>query len=280
MPISLSENSTWRYPSSPACGRRTSTGSNGKGDVEVESDLRVQVSPVGPVVRPPGHAEAVILYLHGNSDVAAGPESGLERAKHLALHAGSTVVCARYRSAFPDALEDVHAAYRYCETLGPVSVAGERMGAGLAAALLIRLRDTGAALPRCAVLVSALLDLTMQAKSLSLNASADPTFDVIALRRRVADYAGDAPLTNALVSPVYANLYGLPPVQLIVAGTDPLLDDSLAFATRAARSHLTVDLRVWSDTAELRADAVPVMADFIAGWQQAPLTTASRMVSG
>lgn len=245
----------------------------------MESGLKVEESPVGPVVRPPGHAETVILYLHGNSDVA-GPESALELTKDLALRAGSPVVCARYRSAFPDALEDVRAAYRYCENVGPVSVVGERMGAGLAAALLIQLRDTGAALPRCAVLVSALLDLTMEAKSLLLNASADPSFDVIALRRRVADYAGGVPLTNALVSPIYANLHGLPPVQLIVAGTDPLLDDSLAFATRAARSRLTVDLRVSSDTAELRADTVPAMTNFIAGCQQAPWTTDSRMLAG
>lgn len=240
------------------------------------SELTIEESQVGVVVRPPGHTDTAILYVHGNSDVTEGPRSAVELAKHLALRAGATVVCGRYREGFPDALDDVHAAYRFCESLGPVSLAGEGMGAGLAAALTVRLRDTEAVPPRCVVLVSALLDLTMRAKSLLLNASADPGFDVAALRRRVADYAGGAPLTHELVSPLYANLHGFPPVQLLVAGTDPLLDDSLRFSAQAAHCRLTVDLHVWPDAAELRADVVPAMAAFIVASQQAPWTVMER----
>lgn len=246
----------------------------------MESDLSVETSPVGPVVHPPNPAETVILYLHGRQDLSADLESVPDRAGRLALLTGATVVCSRYRSAFPDALEDVHAGYRYCRNAGTVVVAGERIGAGLAAALLVRLRDSGAALPRCAVLVSALLDLTMQAKSLLLNASADSTFDVLELRRRVADYAGGAALTDSRLSPLYANLHGLPPVQLLVAGTDPLLDDSLAFATRAARSRVAVDLRVWPDTAGLQAKTVTAMAGFIDAWTSSSTDSTSRMISG
>lgn len=54
-------------------------------------------------------------------------------------------------------------------------VAGERLGAGLAAALLIRLRDAGADMPHGAVLVAALLDLSLEAASLLLSEAADPT---------------------------------------------------------------------------------------------------------
>lgn len=208
----------------------------------------------------------VVLYLHGKQDLPAGQESVPGRAERLAHATGATIVCSRYGSAFPAALDDVHTAYRYCQNAGPVVVVGERMGAGLAAALLVQLRDSGGAEPRCAVLVSALLDLTMQAKSLLLNASADPTFDVIELKRRVADYAGGAALTDSRLSPLYANLHGLPPVQLLVAGTDPLLDDSLSFATRAARSRVAVDLHVWQDTADLRAKTVAAIADFMMAW--------------
>jgi acetyl esterase/lipase len=67
------------------------------------------------------------------------------------------------------ALEDVEAGFRYSQAAGPVVVAGERLGAGLAAALLVRLRDAGAARPRGAILVSGLLDLTMRAPSLLLH---------------------------------------------------------------------------------------------------------------
>jgi monoterpene epsilon-lactone hydrolase len=242
----------------------------------VASDLHVESSVVGPVVRPPRATELTILYLHGNADLSAGPRSALDIAEGIAGATNATVVCCSYRPSFPSALEDVRAAYRCCQDIGPVAVAGERMGAGLAAALLVHLRDEGAAQPRCAVLVSALLDLTMQSRSLHLNASADPTFDVITLRRRVSDYAGGAPLTDSRVNPLYANLHGLAPIQLLVASTDPLLDDSLSFAARAAHDRVPVDVRVWPNTTNLQADVLPSMANFIT---TSTLEHASHMVS-
>jgi acetyl esterase/lipase len=202
------------------------------------------------VVRPDDPREMVILYLRGNDD-------SVDLAEQLAKLTRATVVCPRYRSTYPGAFEDVRAAYRHHKHAGPVALVGERMGAGLAAALLIYLRDLGAALPRCAVLVSALLDLTMRANSLNARA------DVTRLRQLVADYAGGATLTNPMLSPLYANLHGLSPVQLLVAGTDPLLDDSLAFATRAARDGVTVDLRVAADAAALDAGMLTAAADFL-----------------
>jgi len=98
----------------------------------------------------------------------------------------------------------------------------------------------------------------------SLNVRPDPAFDLTDLRRRVADYAGDARPTDPLLSPLYANLHGLAPVQVLVAGTDLLLDDSLAFAARAARSGVSVDLRVWPELRLLRSGLVPAMAGFVA----------------
>lgn len=234
--------------------------------------MRVENSPVGPVIRPPDPSGTIILYLHGDRHLSGSPEEALGHAESLALRTGSVVVCSRYRSAFPAALDDVHAAYGYCQAGGPVAVAGNRLGAGLAAALLVRLRDMGAEQPQCAVLISALLDLTLDAPSLMLNARADPTFDVTELRRRAERYAAGTAPTNPLLSPLHANLHGLPPVQLLVAGSDPLLDDSLAFAARAARSGVTVDLRVRPDAASLRPEAGMDIADFIQTWTQAART--------
>jgi acetyl esterase/lipase len=233
------------------------------------TEVQIEASPVGPVVRPPSPVGMVILYLHGDRYLSGAPESALGLAGHLALRTGATVVCSRYRGAFPAALEDVHSGYIYSQAAGPVVLAGERLGAGLAAALLVRLRDAGAALPRCAILVSALLDLTMRAPSLLLNGAADPTFRVSELRRRVARYAAGTASTDPLLSPLYANLHGLPPVQLLAAGNDVLLDDSLAFAARAARSGVTVDLRVRPDAASLHTEIATTMAEFIEEWTPA-----------
>ena len=236
------------------------------------SDVRVEASAVGTVLRPAGHGETVILYLPANPGDGDGSAAAPGTATRLAELTRATVVCGRYRSTFPAALQDVHAAYRHCATIGgAVVVAGERMGGGLAAALLVRLRDSGSEPPRCSVLVSALLDLTMQARSLRLHVSGDAPVKITELRRRVADYAGGAMLTDPYLSPLYANLHGLSPVQLLVGGADPLLDDSLAFAARAARSGVMVDLRVWPEANGLDAATVTDMAGFILSHRTAQL---------
>lgn len=248
------------------------------------ADVRVEMGPVGLIVHPPEETGTVLLHLphdrgvslHLDEPPATGLRSARGVAERLAVSTGAVVVCAHYRSAFPAALADAQAAFHLCQDMGPVVLAGDRLGGGLGAALLVHLRDTGAALPRCAVFVSALLDLTMQSRSVWLNDGVDSTFDVTGLRRRVADYADGIPLTDAELNPLYANLHGLPPVGLMVAGTDPLLDDSLAFAARAARDRVMVDLRVTPDLAGVRTGSAAFVAD-VAG-RHLPDTT-PRLVS-
>jgi monoterpene epsilon-lactone hydrolase len=233
--------------------------------------VRVETGPVGLVVHPPRETGTVVLHLPHDRGASlepaarptGGPRAARDVAVELARATGATVVCAHFRAEFPAALQDAQSAYDLCAATGPVVLAGERLGAGLGAALMVHLRDTGAAMPRCAVFVSALLDLTMQGRSVWLNAGVDSTFDVTRLRREVADYAGAIPRTDAELNPLYANLHGLPPIGLLVAGTDPVLDDSLAFAARAARDRVTVDLRVTPDLVGLRAGSAGFARDVV-----------------
>jgi acetyl esterase/lipase len=232
----------------------------------------------GPVVRPRDDAGTAVLYLHHGHDASVGPEAVLPTARSIAEKTGSTVVCAGYRPAFTDALEDISAAYRSCRELGPVAVAGERFGAWLVTALLLRLRDAGEAQPVSAVLVGALLDLSLDSRSLHLQAEADPVFDVAGLRHRVAEWTAEPGSTDALLTPLSANLHGLPPVLLVVAGTDPLLDDSLMFAARAAHDRVPVELRVTADRRALRSEVVPAAVAFLNRWSQTPVPVAGGAV--
>jgi monoterpene epsilon-lactone hydrolase len=208
----------------------------------VAGEVQVEATRVGLVVRSPEPAELAVLFLHDDRRFSGSPEIALDTAGQLSLRTGATVVCARYRPSFPSSLEDVQAAYHYSQAIGPVMLAAAGVGGGLAAALMIRLRDSGAALPGCAALASPLLDLSLQAQSLLFNAGANPSFDLDELRHRVERYTGGANPADPLVSPLHGNLHGLPPIQLLTAGTDPLLDDSLAFAARAARSSVAVEI--------------------------------------
>ena len=246
-------------------------------------DLYVTTSPVGPIVRPAQPTDTVVLYIYSDWLLPKSSSPIPSTAARLAADSLATVVCCGYTPFFPASLEDVRAGFDYCESRARTVVAGERLGAGIAAALLLRLRDEGATPPHCAVLSSSLFDLTLEAPSLSLNAAADPAFDIVGLGRRVRRYAAGAAPTNPLLSPLYGNLHGLPPIQLLAAGNDPLLDDSLAFAARAARSGVTVDLRVRPVGASPDADAIAAMTGFIrthAGVDPSRTEKTSRMISG
>ncbi|MET9968997.1 alpha/beta hydrolase fold domain-containing protein [Streptomyces sp. NPDC006356] len=231
------------------------------------SEVRVGEGPFGPEVRPEGGgAEQTVLYLHGDPRLAGTPQDALPTARELARLTGYAVVCARYRPRFPEALHDVYAAWEHCHGLGPTAVAGKRLGGALAAGLLLRLRDEDAAPPSCAVLSSPLLDFTLDAPSLLLNAAADRTVDVESLRIRAAAYAGGASRSDPLLSPLHGNLHGLPPLQLHAAGTEVLLDDTLSFATRAAHSGVAVDARIYEDLSAQGLRQVGATAEFLRAW--------------
>ncbi|MFI7498613.1 alpha/beta hydrolase fold domain-containing protein [Streptomyces sp. NPDC049687] len=232
------------------------------------SELRVEEGAFGVQVRPDGAAvEQTLLYLHGDPRLAGTPQDALPTARELARTTGYAVLCARYRPRFPQALDDVYAAWEHCRAQGgAVAVAGRRLGGALAAGLLLRLRDEGATQPTCAVLTSPLLDFTLDAPSLLLNAAADRAVDAESLPVRAAAYAGNTSRTHPLLSPLHGNLHGLPPVQLHAAGTEVLLDDALSFATRAAHSGVAVDLRIYQDASAQEVRQVGAMTEFLRSW--------------
>ncbi|MFJ9737264.1 alpha/beta hydrolase fold domain-containing protein [Streptomyces sp. NPDC101166] len=241
------------------------------------SDVRVDEGPFGPEVRPESGAVAqTVLYLHGDPRLAGTPRDALPTARELARLTGYAIVCARYRPRFPQALDEVQAAWEHCHAGGPAAVAGKRLGGALAAGLLLRLRDAGATLPTCAVLSSPVLDFTLDAPSLLFNAAADRTVDAEALPLRAAMYAGTTPRDHPLLSPLHGNLHGLPPLQLHAAGTEVLLDDTLSFATRAAHSGVAVDMRIHEDSAAQGLRQLAATAEFLRTWCPNGLVTPRR----
>jgi acetyl esterase/lipase len=182
----------------------------------------------------------MVLYLHGDQPLREARESVYAHVADLAVNAQSSVLLARYRPEWPLALDDVLAAYEYCRARGPVAVIGRRLGAGLAAALLLHLRDAMADAPLCAVLISALLDCA----------------------------PGGAVSSNSRASLLDTDLRGLPPVRMLSAGCDPLLDDSLAFGARAARFGVIVETSVQRDIEALLRTGKQTR-EFIQTWSTA-----------
>ena len=194
----------------------------------------------------------VLLHFHGGVYVLGSARAGAGLAAALGRHAGMRVVSVDYRLApenpYPAALDDAVAVYRAVLEQTPASriaVSGESAGGGLAVALLLRLREAGLPLPTVSVLLSPWVDLTLTGQSMTSKASVDPSvLTPGGLRARVPDYLGGADPATAFLSPIFADLTGLPPMLIQAGSHEILLDDAVRLAAAAAAHDVGVTLQV------------------------------------
>jgi cation diffusion facilitator CzcD-associated flavoprotein CzcO/acetyl esterase/lipase len=189
-----------------------------------------------------------VLYLHGGAYVGGSLETHRGIAAQIALGTGAPVHLVDYRLApehpYPAGLEDALSAYRGLVESGldpkSVVVAGDSAGAGLALALALRLRDLGGPLPAGLALLNGWLDLTVSGDSMKRNRTRDVGLDRRHLIESAGSYRGAARLTDPELSPVNADLAGLPPIYLQVGTHDILESDSDLLARRAREAGVDV----------------------------------------
>jgi acetyl esterase/lipase len=127
---------------------------------------------------------------------------------------------------------------------GRIVLAGESAGGGLAVAVLLAAREAGLPMPSCLYLMSPYADLTLSGDSLAERESLDPILSPEGLRVRAPEYVGAADAADPLISPVFGDLQGLPPLLIQVGSHEILLSDALRLAARAAASEVAVTLEV------------------------------------
>lgn len=123
--------------------------------------------------------------------------------------------CLAPEDPFPAAVDDGLAAYEgalECYSAPRLVVAGESVGAGLALATLLAARQRSLPMPAAVFVMSPWADLTLSGPSLQTKASVDPVMTPHALERRAAEYADNEPRTNPLVSPLWGDFGGFPPL--------------------------------------------------------------------
>jgi acetyl esterase/lipase len=221
-------------------------------DVEVVDDDGVR----GEWIAAPGAtAEGAVLHLHGGAYTGGGPGSHRAFAAALSAATGRPVFLVDYRLApdhpFPAALDDALAAFHWL--IGPgrrvspdaVVVVGDSAGGGLAVSLLVALRDTGAPRPTGAVLLSPWTDLAFTGDSHRTEAGRDPMCSQVALAQSVDAYVpADVARTDPRVSPLYADLAGLPPLLVHVGEVEVLRDDAVRLVERATAAGTEAELLV------------------------------------
>ncbi len=151
---------------------------------------------------------------------------------------------------FPAAYDDALKAWRFLCSQGisarHIAVGGDSAGGGLTAALACGLRDAGEALPACLWLVSPWTDLTMSGASLITKDTIDPLIHKDYLGELADAYVpAGTDRKDPRVSPLYADLSGLPPMLIQVGSAEGLLDDATSFAGAAGAADVPVTLEIW-----------------------------------
>jgi epsilon-lactone hydrolase len=192
----------------------------------------------------------VLLYLHGGGFVFGLTPPHLQMGAYLAQKMGMRILMVDYRLApnypFPAALDDCATAYRWLLKRGisaqTIVVAGDSAGGNLTIALLIKLRDGGDPLPAAAACLSPVTDLT---KDNVHQGYKDPLLPPQAVRFYAKSYVGNNDAHDPLISPVFGNLRGLPPL-LVHAGEDEILrDDAVRIEKLAKATDVDVRLEIY-----------------------------------
>lgn len=171
------------------------------------------------------HKGTAILYLHGGGYCIGSPATHRAVTSRLARTTDLAVFAADYRLApehpFPAALDDTVSAYRSLRERGPVVIAGDSAGGGLALATALAARNLHIDPPHALILFSPWVDL---ATSLHAGKAAerDAVLSDAWLNACAAHYLAGCDPTAPLASPVHGDLRGLPPT-LILAAADELL---------------------------------------------------------
>jgi monoterpene epsilon-lactone hydrolase len=193
-----------------------------------------------------------VLYFHGGVYVLGDAALSADLAAQVGRRTSAKAISVDYRLApehpYPAAVDDALAAYEALLQSGtdPADIvfAGESAGGGLAVATLVNARDRGLPLPAAAYVMSPYVDLTLAGETIKSRRDADPLLSPEALHARVADYTSGQDAALPLISPIFADLSGLPPLIIQAGSHEVLLDDALRLARAAALADVEVTLDV------------------------------------
>ncbi|HKF08860.1 MAG TPA: alpha/beta hydrolase [Xanthobacteraceae bacterium] len=222
------------------------------GDIRLEP-ARANGVPAEWSLAPGSDSSCVVLFFHGGGYCSGSIVSHRGMVTEAGRAAGARTLAVGYRLApehpFPAAVDDARAAYHFLLDQGiapsKIAIGGDSAGGGLALALITNLRDAGQLLPACAWLVSPWVDLQMTGASLADKANVDPLISKSYLEELASAYLAGRDPADPLVSPLHADLGGLPPLLVQVGSAETLLDDALRIARRAGAADVRVNLEIW-----------------------------------
>jgi monoterpene epsilon-lactone hydrolase len=209
----------------------------------------VQVTTDDDAGRPP-----VIVYVHGGGFLSGSSVTHRSFASRLALRTGCSVLLVDYRllpeHSFPAPIDDVVTVVtELVESVGigvrRIVLAGDSSGAAISIGAAAALRDAGGPVVSCIISLSGAFDATLSGAS--IDSGRDPQLSREVLEHWQQTVRAVTALDDPMVSPVFADLGGLPPVLLLAGGDEVWLDDSREIARLIAEAGGHCALHVFDD---------------------------------
>lgn len=223
------------------------------GDVSLET-LDLDGVPGEASIVPGSGPSRVLLFFHGGGYCSGSIVSHRRMVTEVGRAGGVRTIAVGFRLApehpFPAAYDDALTAWRWLRRQGiaanRIIVGGDSAGGGLTLALALRLRDADEELPSCLWLVSPWTDLTMSGATLTTKDAVDPLIHKDYLSELADAYVpARMARTDPRVSPLFADLSGLPPILIQVGSEETLLDDSARLASAVGSARVSVTLEIW-----------------------------------
>jgi len=211
------------------------------------------------------------VYVLGDAYLAAGLASQVVRRTR------AKVFSVDYRLApehpYPAAVDDALAAYEALLHNGtaPADIVfvGDSAGGGLAIATLVNARDHGLPLPAAAFVMSPYADLTLAGATMETKRKVDALMSRENLQSRVTDYTAGQDAASGLISPIFADLSGLPPLIIQVGTHEVLLDDAVRLARQAATADVAVTLDITPGVPHVFQTFYPILDEAVAALDRA-----------
>lgn len=203
---------------------------------------------------PEGYSKSkTILYLHGGGYVMGSVNTHRALIARIARASNCKAIGVDYRKApenpFPAAIEDALAVYKQLLEDGyeNIVIMGDSAGGGLSLVLLQLIKKYKLPKASCAVLLSPWTDLTMSGDSIQSKKDVDPLIQPHLLDIFSKRYYGNENPENPLISPLFADVKGFPPILIQVGGNETLLDDSTRMAQKLNKAGVKVKLDIFEN---------------------------------
>ena len=227
--------------------------------VDLDGIHGIWLHPKNPA---PGKA---LLYIHGGGFISGSAASHKAHVAKFAQGSQTSALVFDYRLApehpFPAAIEDCIHAYQWLLNHGytahDIIVGGESAGATLTLSLLLALKQNKINLPKAAFSISPVTDLSCQAQSFFYNAPKDIA-PPNSWNIWTSMYVGESSTKNPLLSPLFGDYRGLPPIYFCIGTHEIHYDDCLAVEKKAKEAGVKTELREWQNMVH----AFPLLSPF------------------